>query len=193
MKQTRIQPLLATGLLLASTPALAHQAQDLSGGLWAGLSHPYNGLDHLLAMLAVGGWAALQSGHQRLTIPLTFMLMLAVGFVAALMGIHLPLLESGIASSVLVLGLLILTAARLPAIISLSLIALFALLHGFAHGSELGSAVALYFAGGFIVASLSLHLVGGGVMNRLQTRMPILARTGGAALVLTGANLVTSL
>lgn len=193
MKQTRTQTLLAAGMLLASTPAMAHPGHALADGLWAGLSHPYGGLDHLLAMLAVGGWAALQSNHQRLTIPLTFMLMLAAGFVAALTGVQLPLLESGIAGSVLVLGLLILTAARLHATVSLSLIALFALLHGFAHGSELGSAVAPYFAGGFIVASLSLHLVGGGVMNRLQARMPMLARAGGAALVLTGASLVTSL
>lgn len=189
----KLQIALTGALLISATPALAHTGPLAHSSVLAGFSHPLTGLDHLLAMLAVGIWAAMQQGKQQLAVPAVFLALLLAGFVSALNGVQLPLVEGTIASSVLVMGLLIAGMARLPAALSLPLVGLFALSHGFAHGSELGSASALTFAAGFIVSSLTLHLVGGTLSTRLLSKVPTLTRIAGAAMALTGAGLLTSL
>lgn len=126
---------LATILLLgASSTAFAHPGHDVSG-LAAGLMHPFSGLDHLLAMVAVGLWAAQGNtkkpgGRKIWLLPATFMTMLAVGAAAAMHWQSLPLIEAGIATSVLALGLLIALSMQLPAMLSVAITALFGLLHG---------------------------------------------------------------
>jgi len=126
---------LATILLLgASSTAFAHPGHDVSG-LAAGLMHPFSGLDHLLAMVAVGLWAAQgntkkRGGRKIWLLPATFMTMLAVGAAAAMHWQSLPLIEAGIATSVLALGLLIALSMQLPAMLSVAITALFGLLHG---------------------------------------------------------------
>jgi urease accessory protein len=142
---------------VAQAHNLAHQGASLS----AGFVHPLLGWDHLLAMLAVGLWAAQQNGRALWRLPLVFVVLMTVGAIAAGAGLLLPAVETGIATSLLVLGLLLAFAVRPPAIFSMALVGLFALFHGFAHGAEMPQASsALNFALGFILATTLLHLLG---------------------------------
>lgn len=158
--------LLLTGLLAAllSGSASAHPAVfHVADAFMAGLMHPLTGLDHLLAMLAVGFWAA--QTRQRWLPPAMFVLMMMAGALLALNGLGLPGIEAdveaGIAASVLVLGLLIFFTVRLPATFSLVLISVFALAHGYAHGAEYqGQQGMLQYAGGFLLTTISLHVGG---------------------------------
>ncbi len=186
MKTRHFLPLLALALLPGA--AFAHSGHGESG-LAAGLLHPFGGADHLLAMLAIGIWAALLPRAVKIAVPATFLMALLGGFVLAVSGVVLPQVETGIALSVLLLGLLIATAARLPAPIALALTAVFALFHGHAHGLEAsGSLVA--FAVGFLAASLTLHLSGGLLAAAVQRRLPLLARGTGVAIAAGGALLM---
>lgn len=177
--------LLLLVLSLLPGAAFAHSGHD-DGGLMAGLLHPLTGADHVLAMLAIGMWAALQSRLLSLAVPASFLLMLLGGFLLARMGIALPPVETGISLSVLLLGLLIASAARLPAVLSVALAGGFALFHGYAHGVEASGSL-LGFATGFLVASLSLHVAGGVLATRVQAWIPALTRGLGAMIAAGGA------
>ena len=139
-------------------PALAHTGGALTG-LGAGLAHPLLGPDHLLAMLAVGVWAATRPSEQAWQGPAVFVALLALGGLLGFSGLALPFVEPGILASVVVLGAMILAARRLPAALSLTVLGGFALLHGHAHGSEAAGAFGGYMAG-FLLASVALHLGG---------------------------------
>lgn len=128
--------LIATTLLLSPALAFAHPGHD-HAGVMSGLAHPLFGLDHLLAMLAVGLWAAQQQGAARWALPLTFVATMLFGGLLGFAGIEMPLMETGIAGSVLALGLLVALAVRPPVAIAAGLTALFAASHGVAHGLEL--------------------------------------------------------
>lgn len=174
---------LFAGCTLLPSLALAHPGHE--GGLTAGLLHPFSGLDHLVAMLAIGMWAALQPRSLKVSIPAAFMLALLGGFVMGVEQVALPHVETGIALSVLLLGLLLASAARLPATAAVVLSSSFALFHGYAHGAEAtGSLVS--FAVGFVLASLSLHLSGGLLSTALQRHMPRVTRTLGALIAASG-------
>ena len=108
-----MKKLLATLLFAAPALALAHPGHE-SSGLMAGLWHPIGGWDHLLAMLAVGLWAASFSGKARWLIPASFVGVMALGFVFGANGGEMPMMEQGIAASVLVLGLAAAWAKRVP-------------------------------------------------------------------------------
>ncbi|HSM97931.1 MAG TPA: HupE/UreJ family protein [Gallionella sp.] len=174
-------------MLATSSAAFAHPGHNASG-LAAGLLHPFSGLDHLLAMVAVGLWAA-QGGDKRIwLLPATFMTMLAVGAGLAMQWQSLPLVESGIATSVLALGLLIALTLRFPVMLSVAVAALFGLLHGYAHGLELPeSAAPSAYALGFLAATAALHLSGitAGILTR--NRFAILARSLGIVIAASGA------
>lgn len=151
----------ALGLaLVASTPAFAHLDPVEHGSFAAGFSHPLFGLDHILAMVGVGLWAGLLGGRAIWAVPTAFVVMMVVGFAAAMGNIGLPFVEPVIAASVVVLGLMALVAVRAPIPIAMALVAAFALFHGYAHGGELGEAGALPFMGGFAVATALLHAAG---------------------------------
>jgi len=160
----------AAVLAVAAGAAQAHPGHG-ADGLLDGLTHPFMGVDHLLAMVAVGLWsvAALPQGR-RVAGPVVFIAMLLAGALAACAGVALPRVETGVAASVVMLGVLMLAAGRLPAGLGLGLVAAAALLHGFAHGSELvaGQSFAAY-ATGFMVGSALLHAVGLGAGAWLQT------------------------
>lgn len=159
----RIRPtLLLAGLLTAaSTPASAHLLGMHGAGFEAGVAHPFSGLDHLLAMLAVGIWAAQQGGRALWAIPLAFVGTLVAGGLLAINGIHLPLVEPGIAASLLLLGLLVARSAHLPLSTGAMLVGLFALFHGHAHGTELPAAASpAGYAIGFVIATAALHGIG---------------------------------
>lgn len=180
---------IAVVALILAPAAQAHIISVQGGGFDAGFTHPFSGLDHLLAMTAVGLWASQLGGRARWAVPLAFMGAMSVGAGLALAGVKLPMVESGIAASVLVLGLMIAFAARLPVAVSAILVGAFAVFHGHAHGEELPQAAseALY-AAGFLLATGTLHVFGlvlGSQMHRLMK--PVWLRTLGGGIATIGA------
>lgn len=145
--------------LLAPLPALAHPGGEHVHGLLAGVTHPFGGLDHLAAMLAVGLWAGLVGGAARLLLPVAFLVGMIAGGGLGMVGVPLPMLEGGILASVVVLGALACVTARLPLAIGAPLVALFGLLHGHAHGTEMAGG-ALAYGFGMLVATAALHGIG---------------------------------
>jgi urease accessory protein len=190
---------LLTAIILfgTSSAAFVHPGHDVSG-LAAGLMHPFSGLDHLLAMVAVGLWAAQgntrkHGGRKIWLLPATFMTMLAVGAAAAMHWQSLPLVEAGIATSVLALGLLIALSMQLPAMPSVAITALFGLLHGYAHGLELPeSAAPAAYALGFLAATATLHLSGIAAGLAMRKHDAILPRILGSAIAISGVYLLAS-
>ena len=158
-----------------------------------GLAHPLGGLDHLCAMLAVGLWAAQTGGRALWAVPLTFVGVMTLGGMLPLLDIGLPFVEPGIVLSVLLLGVLIAAAVRLPLWLGSSMVGLFALWHGHAHGAEMPeNASGIGYALGFMLATASLHLAGIGFglgMQRLARER--LVRFAGAGIALCGVYLVT--
>lgn len=186
------KPLIALALLLSPALAFAHPGHD-HAGLMAGLAHPVFGLDHLLAMLAVGLWAAQQSGAARWALPLTFVASMLVGGLLGFGGLEIPLMETGIAASVLAFGLLVAVAVRLPMAVALGLTALFALSHGVAHGLELPHLASPWaYALGFLVATAALHAAGYALVRGLPRAAAPLVRVAGAASALTGVWLLAN-
>ncbi len=149
----------AAGLALWAGAAAAHPGHE-SASFFSGITHPPGGADHLLAMLAVGLYAARQAGRQRWALPASFVLAMLAGAGLGALGIMLPAVEAGIAASVLVLGLLIAFAARLPVAAALPLVAGFALFHGHAHHAEMGEGTLAAYAAGFALATAALHAAG---------------------------------
>jgi urease accessory protein len=132
-----------------------------AGSLMYGLAHPVGGLDHLCAMLAVGLWAAQIGGRALWVLPLTFVGMMALGAGLTVSGYSLPFDEPGIVLSVLLLGSLVSAAIRLPLWLGSSIVGLFALWHGHAHGAEFPEfASGMAYAAGFVLATAALHIVG---------------------------------
>ncbi|WP_421858484.1 HupE/UreJ family protein [Oricola sp.] len=165
--------LLAVAALLVATasPAFAHLDPGEHGSIAAGFSHPLFGVDHILAMVAVGLWAALLGGRAIWAVPVTFVSLMTAGFAASFVGMPLPYVEPAILASIVAFGLLIAIAAPIPVGLVLAVTGFFAIFHGYAHGSELGSAGAFAFGAGFIVATSLLHVagvaVGAGLMKLL--------------------------
>lgn len=153
----------AVALALTATPALAHLNPGEHGSFAAGFTHPVFGLDHILAMVAVGLWAGSVGGRALWAVPGAFVAAMALGFAWALAGGWLPFVEPAILASVVALGLLVAFAVRLPVLPSAFVVAAFALFHGFAHGGEMGAATALSYALGFTVATALLHGIGLGL------------------------------
>ncbi|WLR93258.1 HupE/UreJ family protein [Shinella zoogloeoides] len=175
-----ILTLLLTGA--AASPAFAHLDPAAHGSLSAGFSHPLTGADHLLAMVAVGLWASLIGGRALWAVPAAFVAAMSAGFLAALGGLGLPLIEPAIAASVVVIGLLALVALQVPTAVGMAVVGFFALFHGYAHGLELGGANGLGFMAGFVAATALLHgagvalglgisAVGGGRAGRIAARL----------------------
>lgn len=151
---------LALALALSATPTLAHLGPEEHGSFMTGLSHPLLGLDHVLAMIAVGLWGAVLGGRARWSLPTSFVGSMVLGFGLALLGAGLPLVEPMVLASVLLLGLAVALMVRPPLAAAGLLTGLFGLFHGHAHGSELGSADALSFGLGFAVSTAVLHAAG---------------------------------
>jgi len=163
--------------------AEAHTLGAHGAGLMAGLTHPLVGLDHLLAMIAVGIWAGQLGGRAVWLIPLTFVSVMAAAATLASFGLLLPLMEPAIACSVLVLGLLIAGSVRLPTSVGALLVGLFAVFHGYAHGLELPQAASpILYGAGFVLATSLLHGLGiGFALNSRKHKM--LQRIAGYSLI----------
>ncbi len=184
--------------LLLAVPIGAHahtEGAATAGGFVTGLLHPVSGLDHVLAMLAVGMWGA-QLGNPALwVLPVAFPMVMALGGIAGIVGLPLPAVELGITLSVIVLGTMIALDRRPPLAIAAVLVAFFAIFHGYAHGTELPNQTgAVAYSAGFVVATGLIHLAGIGIgfVIRIPHGLQVL-RGGGAAIAMSGLYLAWQL
>ncbi len=163
MRQALARTVLLTAALLAA-PALAHEQQGQAAGFLAGLQHPVSGLDHVLAMVAVGLWGAQLGAPAIWVLPIAFPLVMAMGAMLGFLGVPVPGIEYGIAASGILLGAAVMFEARPPLVVAASLVGLFAIFHGHAHGTELPpQQSALLYSMGFVMATGCLHAAGIGI------------------------------
>lgn len=156
--------LLAALLTLASNEVFAHTGVNITYGFSNGFGHPLAGLDHVLVMIAIGVFAANLGGRAVWLIPASFLWTMAVGGVLGMWGLKLPLAETVIAISVIVLGAAVALQWSLPIRVAMAMVGVFAVFHGYAHGAEMHSDKAgLSYAIGFVSATALLHLIGLGI------------------------------
>lgn len=173
------------------SPALAHVGVGAAAGAAHGFAHPFAGLDHVLAMVAVGLYAAQLGGRAIWLVPGAFVATMIAGGMLGYAGVPLPMVEQGIGLSVVAMGLAVAFGVRLPTVAACALVGLFALFHGHAHGSE-GAALASFlpYAAGFVAATVLLHMAGvalGLGLNRLGGRIALRAhQAAGLAGALAG-------
>lgn len=187
---TRLSPTLglALSLMLLATAALAHPGHGGHAGFGSGFFHPMLGLDHVIAMLAVGLWAASLGGAAVWALPVVFPLVMAFGAGLGLMGVALPAVEAGIALSGVVLGLILALALRAPVGVAVAIVALFAVFHGHAHGTEAPGDGGLWgYALGFVAGTGLLHMAGIGLAGLMRGAMGARAMQGtGAGIAMLG-------
>lgn len=173
-------PLLAALIIFLPSYAFAHVERGQAAGFVTGLQHPWSGLDHVLAMIAVGLWGAQLGNPAMWLLPVTFPMVMAMGAMMGLLGIPLPGIEIGIALSAILLGTLVVGEIRPKMIIAVLLVAVFAIFHGHAHGTELPAGQSgMLYSMGFVIATGCLH--GIGITLGLVHRWPV------GKLVLRGA------
>ncbi len=176
-------------LLLSGAGAYAHVIPGDVRGFGSGFAHPLSGLDHILAMVAVGLWAAQLGGRARWLVPASFVGVMALGGALAMAGLRVPFTEEGIMLSVLVIGILIAVAARFPLVASMAMVGLFAFFHGHSHGTEMpANAIGYAYGAGFVLATALLHATGItiGLGAQRFSRLPVI-RFAGAAIAVAGA------
>ncbi len=160
---TRLSRLALFSLVFATLPsaAFAHTGVGETSGFMSGFLHPMGGLDHVLAMVAVGLLAARLGGRALWLVPLSFVTMMVLGGIAGASGVGLPFVELGIAGSILVLGFVIALGRQIPTSLAMVLAGFFAIFHGHAHGTEMPIDAAGFTYGlGFAVATALLHGAG---------------------------------
>jgi urease accessory protein len=188
MKIRRFLPVILLSLCATPSVVHAHVMPGQASGFGGGLAHPFLGLDHILAMLAVGLWAFQLGGRATWCVPAAFVAAMITGGVAGIHGVHLPLAEQGVVFSVVVLGVLIAGSVRLPVVVSTALVGLFAVFHGYCHASEMSANIsALAYTAGFALATVALYACG--IALGLCARSVIsekALRYAGAAIVLAG-------
>jgi len=190
--QTMIRSLLRfCTVATAFTPlaAWAHTGIGDVHGLVHGFSHPLSGIDHVLAMVAVGVFAAHLGGRALWLVPLTFVSVMALAGIAGMAGVEIPFAEIGIGISVVVLGLAVAFQLSVPTVAAMTLVGFFAIFHGYAHGAEMPESVSgLSYGLGFVWATTLLHAVGVGLgvaigKTEYSRRM---VQIGGAAMAIAG-------
>jgi urease accessory protein len=144
-----------------AAPAFAHAQTGRAAGFLTGFLHPISGLDHVLAMVAVGLWGAQLGAPAIWLLPVTFPLVMAFGGFLGLLGVPLPGVEFGIAASAILLGVAVMTERKPPLYAAAALVGFFAIFHGHAHGTELPPGQSgLLYSMGFVVATGCLHAIG---------------------------------
>jgi urease accessory protein len=179
----------AVAALVAVAPAAAFAHPGHPGdGLAAGFMHPFSGADHLLAMIAVGFWAAMLGGWARYAVPAAFVSVMMIGAAFGIAGTSMPFVEPAVAASVVALGLLVAFNVKVPVAAASAIVAAAAFFHGFAHGAELpASSRAIAYVGGFVAATVILHAAGLALGSlRLVGAGRIAGRIAGAGVALTG-------
>lgn len=185
---------IAMAAMVAEASLLAHTGHGSVSGFGAGFGHPIGGADHILAMIAVGLWAAQMGGRALWAVPLSFVMMMVVGAAMGFQGVQVPFIEEGILASVLVLGAMIAMGVKLPVVLSSVLVGVFAIFHGTAHGAEMPLNVGgAEYAAGFVLATALLHIGGiaiGIAMNKLSESKA--SKVAGGAIAASGLALVLS-
>ncbi len=180
--------LILVGCFTFTPSAHAHVQQGQTVSFLAGLEHPWSGLDHVLAMIAVGLWGAQLGNPAIWTLPIIFPLVMSFGAMMGLLGIPLPGIEVGIAASAIVLGIMVLGEIRPKLIVAATLVGCFAVFHGHAHGTELPAGQSgILYSMGFVVATGCLH--GVGIAIGLIHRWPLgklMLRGSGALIAVMG-------
>jgi urease accessory protein len=189
---------LAAALVTLCVPgaAWAHVEAGSAHGFAPGFTHPIGGIDHVLAMVAVGMFAATLGGRALWAIPASFVGLMALGGLLGIQQIGVPYVELGIALSVVVLGLLVAAQIRWPVAAAMTLVGVFAIFHGHAHGTEMPLAASgAAYASGFLIATALLHTAG--IALGLATQMTgsayryRIAQFGGGAIALAGVAILT--
>lgn len=188
LHRSLIKPALAgLSIALTSGQASAHVGHGDVDGLMHGFLHPIGGLDHMLAMVAVGLLAALLGGRALWMVPVTFLAMMAAGAGLAMAGFELPFVELGISASVVALGVAVAFQVPLPVIAAMGIAGFFAIFHGAAHGAEMPiDASGASYAAGFLAATALLHLAGIGIgvaSSRLVSNRDAMRVAGGVIAV----------
>jgi urease accessory protein len=190
----------ALSVVLSATMASAAEAHTGFGsthGFVHGFSHPLSGVDHILAMVAVGMFAAHFGGRALWLVPSCFVAMMAVGGALGISGVELPYVELGIAMSVIVLGALVALQTSMPTSIAMGIVGFFALFHGHAHGAEMPTdASGLSYAAGFMLATALLHVAGialglVGLAKIASSYSRRVIQAGGAAMAVAGVGILT--
>jgi urease accessory protein len=194
---TRRQAFAAVAALgaLAPTAAMAHTGVGDAGGFAHGFWHPITGLDHVLAMVLVGMLAWQLGGRAFWLVPATFVLVMAIGGGLGVAGIAVPMVELGIALSVVVLGAVVALGIRAPVAVAMAIAGLFAIFHGHAHGAEMpGDASGLAYGVGFMIATALLHLGGlglGCLIGAAGDRYGLVVRSAGGLAAIAGLAILT--
>ena len=184
---------LACAALGVAGPALAHTDEIVAGGFLSGVLHPLLGLDHLVAMVAVGLWGAFLGPPAIWLLPLVFPSVMAAGGALGVAGVALPGVELGIAGSGVALGLAVAFGWRAPLALAAVLVGAFAIFHGHAHGTELPEAANPFaYAAGFVLATGALHLagIGLGTLTRFRRGEWVVRGAGAVVALVAGAFLV---
>jgi urease accessory protein len=156
----------ALGVILVAvftSPAFAHPGLEHARSFADGLLHPLTGADHILTMMSVGLWATIVGGRAIWIWPAAFMAVMLAGFAAALLGLQISFAESAIAASIVVLGLLVVTRARVPVMLGTAIVGSFGFFHGYTHGTEAAGISLIPYAAGFTVSTAMLHAAGIGL------------------------------
>jgi len=184
---------LATAGIVSFLPNIVYAHEGAGGGFMAGLTHPVLGFDHLLAMLSVGILSAQMGGQAIWRVPLTFVLVMLGGGVLGINGVPMISVELGIAFSVLALGVAIALQKKLPPLLAMVFVGIFAIFHGHAHGTEMPSlSKPLFYACGFVLGTAGIHVAGvliGIIAERLKDGAQLL-RYAGAGIAGIGFHII---
>jgi urease accessory protein len=168
--------------------AMAHVESGEAGGFLSGVQHPISGLDHVLAMVAVGLWGAQLGSPAVWLLPVAFPMMMAFGGMLGLVGVPIPGVEIGIAASGVVLGAMVLGEVKAPIVASVIMVGVFAVFHGHAHGTELSEGQnAMLYSIGFVISTGLLHAAGIGIGTAHRWKQgQWLLRVAGAVVMMGG-------
>jgi urease accessory protein len=186
---------LAAAVALLPTMAFAHPGHGDAVGLAHGFMHPLTGVDHVLAMVLVGVFAAQLGGRALWMVPAAFVAVMAMGGVLGMSAVGVPFVELGIALSVVVLGAAVALRMRPPVTVAMAVVGLFAVFHGFAHGAEMPAGISgVAYGAAFLAATAMLHAAGVGLgvlLGRASGR--VLVRMAGALAALAGVGLASGI
>ncbi len=185
----------AIAVATVSTAAFAHPGHTEAAGFAMGLAHPLGGIDHILAMVGVGLFARMLKGRALWLVPASFVAMMAAGGVLGVFQVPVPMVELGIALSIVVIGALVAFGKSIPVAAAMAIVGVFAIFHGHAHGAEMPAAMSgLSYGIGFVAATALLHAVGiatGLAIGKAgEARGFQVARVGGAAMAAIGVAIV---